>query len=399
MIEATEDALSRSLGAEDRALRDEIRSFLDTHLTEDLRLAGRLCAGIYCDRPVAQRWLSILNDRGWATPAWPVEYGGTGWTLVQHAIFARELSLAEAPPVTPNATGMLGPVLIEYGTPAQKARFLKRIQSGEDWWAQGYSEPQAGSDLARLALKAERRGDVYVLNGSKIWTTHAHWSNRMFALVRTRPDGKVQEGISFLLLDLDLKGIEIRPIISISGDHELNQVFFTNVEVPAEGIVGDENVGWTVAKFLLKHERGGQYAPRLRNAVRRLKAMATARNVSFASAGIDRAEIALDVLEAMEFRILAATARGASLGAYSSMMKVQGTELRQLLDEIALELAGDYAAASQSRALHTLQPNDGIGPADLITATTRYLNDRAASIYAGSNEVQRNIMAGQQLGL
>ncbi|MCC6920076.1 MAG: acyl-CoA dehydrogenase family protein [Alphaproteobacteria bacterium] len=399
MTQATEDVLNRTLSADDRALRDEIRSFLDTHLTDELRLAGRLCAGIYCDRPVAQRWLSILNDRGWATPAWPVAYGGTGWNLVQHAIFARELSLAEAPPVTPNATGMLGPVLIEYGTPAQKARFLKRIQSGEDWWAQGYSEPQAGSDLARLGLKAERRGDVYVLNGSKIWTTHAHWSNRMFALVRTRTDGKAQEGISFLLLDLDLPGITISPIISISGDHELNQVFFENVHVPVEGLVGEENAGWTVAKFLLKHERGGQYAPRLRNAVRQLKAMARARGVAFANARIDRAEIALDVLEAMEFRILAATARGAPLGAYSSMMKVQGTELRQLLDEIALELAGDYAAPSQTRALHTLQPNDGIGPPDILTTTTRYLNDRAASIYAGSNEVQRNIMAGQQLGL
>jgi alkylation response protein AidB-like acyl-CoA dehydrogenase len=398
-MEAAEDAIARTMGAEDRALRDEIRAFLDTHLTEELRLAGRLCAGIYCDRPVAQRWLSILNDRGWATPHWPVEYGGTGWTLVQHAIFARELSLADAPPVSPNATGMLGPVLIEYGTPAQKTRYLKRIQSGEDWWAQGYSEPQAGSDLARLALRAERQGDVYVLNGSKIWTTHAHWSNRMFALVRTRPEGKAQEGISFLLLDLDLPGIEIRPIISISGDHELNQVFFTDVRVPVDGLVGEENVGWTVAKFLLKHERGGQYAPRLRNAVRRLKAMARGRGVSFASAGIDRAEVALDVLEAMEFRILAATAEGAPLGAYSSMMKVQGTELRQLLDEIALELAGDYAAASQTKALHNLAPNDGIGPPDVLTATTRYLNDRAASIYAGSNEVQRNIMAGQQLGL
>jgi len=222
MTQETEDVLSRTLAPEDQALRGEIRSFLDTHLTQELRLAGRLCAGIYCDRPVAQRWLSILNARGWATPHWPAAHGGTGWTLVQQAIFARELSLADAPPVTPNATGMLGPVLIEYGSEVQKARYLKRIQSGDDWWAQGYSEPQAGSDLARLALRAERRGDAYVLNGSKIWTTHAHWSNRMFALVRTRPDGKAQEGISFLLLDLDLPGIESRPIISISGDHELN---------------------------------------------------------------------------------------------------------------------------------------------------------------------------------
>ena len=385
--------------ASDEAFRAEVRAFLDEKLTPDLREAGALCAGIYADRPIAQRWLSILNERGWATPHWPVEYGGCGWTPVQHAIFSSELIRATAPPVTPNATHMLGPVLIEYGTPWQKERFLKRIQSGEDWWAQGYSEPGAGSDLARLQCRAERRGDHYVVNGSKIWTTHAHWSNRMFCLVRTRTDGKSQEGISFLLLDLDLPGITIRPIISISGDHELNEVFFNDVHVPAEGLVGEENAGWTVAKFLLKHERSSQYARRLRNQVKQLKAMARARDVSFAEVGLDAAETALDVLEAQEIRILDAVSRGANMGVTSSMMKVQGTELRQRLDEIGIVLNGAYATADQSRALNALKPNDAIGPLDGFTAMSRYLNDRAASIYAGSNEVQRNIIAGQGLGL
>ena len=383
----------------DEDFRAEVRAFLDEKLTPDLREAGRLCAGIYSDRPVAQRWLSILNERGWAVPRWPVEHGGTGWSEVQHAIFAAELIAAEAPPVTPNATGMLGPVLIEYGTEAQKAYFLPRIRSGEDWWAQGYSEPGAGSDLARLQCRAERQGDHYIINGSKIWTTHAHWSNRIFCLVRTRTDGKAQEGISFLLFDLDLPGIEIRPLISISGDHEFNEVFFRDVRVPAEGLVGEENQGWTVAKFLLKHERSSQYAPRLRNQLRQLRAMAAARGVSESDAGLDAAAIAVDVLEAQEFRILDAVGRGASMGVTSSMMKVQGTELRQRLDEIGIVLAGAYATADQSKALVALRVNDAVGPFDGMTAMSRYLNDRAASIYAGSNEIQRNIIAGQGLGL
>ncbi|BCW87499.1 Putative acyl-CoA dehydrogenase FadE17 [Alphaproteobacteria bacterium SO-S41] len=383
----------------DAEFRAEVRAFLAAKLTPDLREAGRLCAGIYSDRPVAQRWLAILNARGWSVPRWPVEHGGTGWSEVQHAIFAAELIAAEAPPVTPNATGMLGPVLIEYGTEAQKAYFLPRIRSGEDWWAQGYSEPGAGSDLARLQCRAERQGDHYIINGSKIWTTHAHWSNRIFCLVRTRTDGKAQEGISFLLFDLDLPGIEIRPLISISGDHEFNEVFFRDVRVPAEGLVGEENMGWTVAKFLLRHERSSQYAPRLRNQLRQLRAMAAAREVDAASVGLDAAAVALDVLEAQEFRILDAVGRGASMGVTSSMMKVQGTELRQRLDEIGIELAGAYSAADQSKALVGLRANDAVGPADGFTAMSRYLNDRAASIYAGSNEIQRNIIAGQGLGL
>jgi alkylation response protein AidB-like acyl-CoA dehydrogenase len=381
----------------DDDFRAEVRAFLDAKLTPDLREAGRLNAGIYCDRPIAQRWLSILNAQGWAVPRWPVEHGGTSWSEVQHAIFAAELIAAGAPPVTPNATGMLGPVLIESGTEAQKARYLPAIRSGEDWWAQGYSEPGAGSDLARLQCKAERQGDHYLVNGSKIWTTHAHWSNRIFCLVRTRSEGKAQEGISFVLFDLDLPGIEIRPLISISGDHEFNEVFFKDVRVPAEGLVGEENQGWTVAKFLLKHERSSQYAPRLRNQMRQLRAMAAARGV--ADAGLSAAEIAHDVLVAQEFRILAATARGAPMGVTSSMMKVQGTELRQRLDEIGIELAAAYAGVDQSKAIGALRANDAVGPADAMTAMSRYLNDRAASIYAGSNEIQRNIIAGQGLGL
>jgi acyl-CoA dehydrogenase len=243
--------MNLGLSPEDLRFRDEVRAFLDVALTEDLREAGRTCSGIYCDRPVAQRWLSILNDRGWAVPSWPVEHGGANWTVAQHYIFQRELTLADAPPVSPNATRMVGPVIIAFGTQAQKAEHLPRIRSGEDWWAQGYSEPGAGSDLASLQCRAERDGDAYVINGSKIWTTHAHWSNKMFCLVRTRFEGKPQTGISFLLFDLERPGVTIRPIISISGDHELNAVFFDNVRVPTSSLLGAENDGWTVAKYLL----------------------------------------------------------------------------------------------------------------------------------------------------
>lgn len=390
--------MSLDLSPADVAFRDEVRAFLDAELTEDLRLAGRLCAGVYCDRPPAQKWLSILNRRGWAVPNWPVEYGGCAWSVVQRYIFASELVAADAPPVTPNATGMLGPVLIAFGTPEQKAAYLPRIPTGEDWWAQGYSEPGSGSDLASLQCRAVRDGDHYVITGSKIWTTHAHWSNRIFCLVRTNTEGKPQAGISFLVFDMDLPGITVRPIITLAGDHEVNEVFFDQVRVPVTALVGKENEGWGVAKFLLSHERGGQYAPRLRRRWSRLRAMAEDRGLNTPGAAV-RTRLAglaaaIDALEATEHSIVSKLSRGETPGAASSMLKLQGTELLQLVDEAALEIAGAYAAPDQSGALHALDLQSRIGPADAMTATSLYLNDRAATIYAGSSEVQRNIISG-----
>jgi acyl-CoA dehydrogenase len=387
-----------ALSAADQAFRDEVRAFLDAELTDELRLAGRMCAGIYCDRPQAQPWLAILNRRGWAVPKWPVEYGGTGWSIVQHYIFASELVAADAPPVTPNATGMLGPVLIAFGTAEQKARYLPRIPTGEDWWAQGYSEPGAGSDLASLQCRATRDGDEYVIRGSKIWTTHAHWSNRIFCLVRTRTEGKPQAGISFLVFDMDLPGITIRPIITLAGDHEVNEVFFDDVRVPVSALVGVENEGWSVAKYLLTHERGGQYAPRLRQRLKGLGVMLTARKEAEDYLDLRRrfAEVlsAVEALEAHEHHILSGLSRGENSSASSSMLKLQGTELTQKLDELALQLSGVYVAADQGPALHGLDPSLTIGPQDQVTATSLFLNNRAATIYAGSSEVQRNILAG-----
>ncbi|MGE0830550.1 MAG: acyl-CoA dehydrogenase family protein [Hyphomonadaceae bacterium] len=396
--------MDAALPAEDLRFRDEVRAFIAAHLTDELRMAGSLCAGMYCDRPVAQRWMAILDQRGWATPAWPVEYGGAGLNAVQNYILASELAEADAPPITPNATGMIGPVLIAFGTPAQKAAYLRRIQTGEDWWAQGYSEPGAGSDLASLRTRAVRDGDDYVINGSKIWTSHAQWSNRIFCLVRTRFDGKPQAGISFLVFDMDLPGIVVRPIITLAGDHEVNEVFFKDVRVPASGLIGAENDGWTIAKYLLDHERGGQYAPKLRRRIRHLRTLLAERADAWAQAELEdlrmrvaEAEIALDALHIAELRVIAARGGGKSATRESSMLKLQGTELQQRIDEIGLETVGDYAAPYQHHALHALQPNDAIGPQDLITLTARYLNNRAASIYAGSNEIQRNIIAGDLL--
>ncbi len=390
--------MSLDLSPADLAFRDEVRAFLDAELTEDLRLAGQLCAGVYCDRPPAQKWLSILNRRGWAVPNWPVEYGGCDWSVVQRYIFASELVAADAPPVTPNATGMLGPVLIAFGTLEQKATYLPRIPTGEDWWAQGYSEPGSGSDLASLQCRAVRDGDHYVITGSKIWTTHAQWSNRIFCLVRTNTEGKPQAGISFLVFDMDLPGITVRPIITLAGDHEVNEVFFDQVRVPVSALVGKENEGWGVAKFLLSHERGGQYAPRLRRRWSRLQTMAQDRGLNRAGDPI-RTRLAglaasIDALEATEHSIVSKLSRGENPGAASSMLKLQGTELLQLVDEAALEIAGAYAAPDQARALHALDLQSGVGPTDAMTATALYLNDRAATIYAGSSEVQRNIISG-----
>lgn len=395
--------MSLDLSPADQAFRDEVRALLAEKLTADLRLAGRLCAGVYSDRPVAQRWLSILNDRGWAVPHWPREHGGTGWTPVQHHIFASELVAADAPPVSPNATHMLGPVLIAFGTPEQKARYLPAIATGEDWWAQGYSEPGSGSDLASLQTRAVRDGDDYVIDGSKIWTTHAQWSNRIFCLVRTRFEGKPQAGMSFLVFDMDLPGITIQPIITLAGDHEVNAVFFDGVRVPATALVGQEHEGWTVAKYLLKHERGGAYAPRLRRQIKGIRAMMAARAAAADLPDITRAlahlEIRLDAIDATEQRILAAIAAGREPGPESSMMKLQGTELLQQLDELVMTIAGPYAVPDEAPAVRGLDPAAAVGPQDTMTAASKFLNNRAASIYAGSNEIQRNIMAGQVLKL
>ncbi|WP_293677238.1 acyl-CoA dehydrogenase family protein, partial [uncultured Phenylobacterium sp.] len=246
---------------EDLAFRDEVRTFLDEHLTPELRQAAARTTSVFTEPRYSLPWQRILHARGWVAPSWPVEYGGTGWNEVQRSIFAAECARASAPGLAPMGLRMAGPVIMGYGTEEQKAHYLPRILSGEDYWCQGYSEPGSGSDLASLQLQAISDGDDYVLSGSKIWTTHAQHANRMFLLARTSREGKNQQGITFLLMDMATPGITVKPIITLAGEHEVNQVFFDNVRVPKSGRLGQENQGWTVAKYLLEFERGGAYAP------------------------------------------------------------------------------------------------------------------------------------------
>ena len=328
--------------------------------------------------------------------------------MVQSYIYQTEYTKSDAPPITPNATRMVGPVIIAYGSDAQKAEYLPRIRSDDDWWAQGYSEPGSGSDLASLQLKADSYGDDYILNGAKIWTTHAHFSNKMFALVRTDNSGKPQTGITFLLLDLKVQGITIDPIISISGDHELNQVFFDNVRVPKSNRLGDEDDGWTVAKYLLGHERMGAYAARLYQhlaAIERIAATERSDNgdaliadKAFAHA-LAETEAQINALEFTEHRFMSALSQGKEIGPESSMSKVMGTELRQKLTELEMEAIQHYAFPLQHAERQPGSNLPYVGSDYALTTLPLYLNTRAASIYAGSNEIQRNIMAKAVLGL
>ena len=389
------------LTPEDLAFQAEVRAFLEAHLTPELREAGARTTSVFTEPRWSLVWQRILHARGWAAPSWPREYGGPGWTETQRAIFAAECAAASAPGLAPMGLRMAGPVIMGYGTPEQKAHYLPRILSGEDYWCQGYSEPGSGSDLASLQLRAVSDGDDYVLSGSKIWTTHAQYANRMFCLVRTSTEGKPQAGITFLLLDMASPGIEVKPIITLAGEHEVNQVFFDEVRVPKANRLGAENQGWTVAKYLLEFERGGGSAPGLKVGLSRTRAMADAEDVD------DRAwrrrlaeqEIAVTAIDMSERRVLSALASGNPPGPASSMLKINGTEAMQKVDELAVEAIGAYAGVFQPAAREPGSNVAPVGPAHGLTAMARYLNDRAASIYGGSNEIQRDIIARLVLGL
>ena len=366
------------------AFRAEVRSFLAEHLTPELARAGRRATSVFAHPDHSMPWQRILHARGWAAIDWPVEYGGTGWSPMQKYIFSAECARAGAPSLLPQGLKMVAPVLMHYGSEEQKAFFLPRILSGEHYWCQGFSEPGSGSDLASLKLKAERDGDHYVLNGSKIWTTHAHFANWMFALVRTSSEGKPQAGISFLLIDMTTPGIKVDPIISLAGEHELNQVFFDNVRVPVANRLGEENDGWSVAKYLLTFERGGRYAPGLFASLARLEDEIGDDPVMLDR--LRREQVTLEALEAMELKAIGAS--GAKAALYASVLKVQGTEAAQRIDTLACEIVG---LAGWAEA-------DGQSSDLLATALPRYLNGRAATIYAGSNEIQRDLIARAVLG-
>ncbi|VFA93143.1 Acyl-CoA dehydrogenase fadE12 [Nocardia farcinica] len=403
--------------AADLAFRDEVRAFLDEKLTPEIRRAGRLMTSVYPDHEASMAWQRILHERGWAAPHWPVEYGGCDWSLTQHYIFSRECTLAGAPALSPMGIRMVAPAIIAYGTPEQKAYYLPRILTGEIFFCQGYSEPEAGSDLASLSMAAVDDGEDFLCTGSKIWTTHATEASWIFCLVRTARTGKKQEGITFLLIDMTSPGIEIRPLVMTSGEEVQNQVFFDNVRVPKSNVLGTIDEGWTVAKYLLVHERGGAAAPMLQVMAQELAQSAAGQPGPDGGALIDDpafaarladVRIRTEVLEVLEYRTISAMAQGKNPGPASSMLKILSTELSQQLTELVLEAAGPqgrvyqpHATAPGGPVAHYTPPADGYrsGAEWQAVAPLRYFNDRAGSIYAGSNEIQRNILAKAALGL
>ncbi|MEQ1551434.1 acyl-CoA dehydrogenase family protein [Sphingorhabdus sp.] len=384
------------------AFRAEVRGWLSENLPPELRQAHNRATSVFVEKEFNLAWQAILLRKGWVAPHWPVERGGTGWNEAQRYIFSSECARAGAPSLAPMGLKMVAPVIMKYGSEAQKGYYLPRLLAGEHYWCQGYSEPQAGSDLAALQLRADSDGDDYVLNGSKIWTTHAHVANHMFCLVRTNRDGRPQEGITFLLLEMATPGLTVKPIISIAGDHDFNQVFFDNVRVPKSNRLGDEGKGWTVAKTLLEYERAAAYAAGLIEALAEVRASAKEAEM-LGDPAIRRRFAELDsqvrTIHAVEDMVLAAIGEGRDPGPASSMLKVQGTECQQRIQELAVDVAGIYAAPYQYAARQAGSNEGYVGPESALTATARYFNGRAASIYGGSNEIQRNIMAKLVLGL
>ena len=392
-----------------QAFREEVRDFLSQHLTPDIREAGRLATSVFSDADSAMAWQKILHAKGWVAPHWPKAYGGTGWDIVERSIFAEECLRAEAPLLVPMGLQMCGPCIIGYGTQEQKDYYLPRILSGEDFWCQGYSEPNSGSDLASLQTFAESDGDDYVINGTKIWTTYAHHANKIFMLVRSRRDVKPQQGITFLLVDMSTPGITVEPIIGLDLVHEQNTVFFDNVRVPKANRIGEENDGWTVAKYLLEFERGGvEYAPALFIQLEKLKAIAAQEPARGGGRLMDdpafrrkiaAVEIEIQSLNLTESRIQTALGAGQNPGPAASMTKILGTEIGQKVTELAIEAVGLHGLVLQPDALRVGSEVPAIGPEYALTVMPRYLNTRATTIYGGSSEVQRGIIAKTVLGL
>ena len=394
---------------EERAFQQEVRAFLKEKLTPDLVRSAALTPSVFSDPPVGVRWQKILHEKGWAAPLWPKEYGGTGWTIGQRYIWEVESAIAGAPSVTPMGPSMVGPVIMRFGTQAQKDYYLPRILSGEDYWCQGYSEPGAGSDLASLKTRAVRDGDHYVINGSKIWTTHAHNANRMFALVRTSEEPKKQDGISFILIDMDTPGITVRPILTIGGDHETNQVFFDDVRVPVANRVGEEGQGWSYGKYLLEFERGGAMSSgRLREALRHVERLAGAYRSGESALFDDPAialrlsqvEIDIDALEMTELRIMSSLSTGQNPGPVSSSLaKLRNSEIKQAITTLAVEVLGEDALVWQpNRPLYEIN-EPSVLDEDAMTVIPEYLNGRAYTIFGGTSEVQRDIIAKVVIGI
>jgi alkylation response protein AidB-like acyl-CoA dehydrogenase len=390
-----------NLSKEDQAFRDEVRAFIAENYPAEMRVPR---PETDLTKEQMMLWHKILHKKGWIAPLWPKEYGGPGWTLMQRYIWEQEAGLAGTMAPLAFSITMVGPVIYTFGNEAQKKKFLPRILSGEDWWCQGYSEPGAGSDLASLRTRAVRDGDHYVVNGQKTWTTLAQHADWIFCLVRTDPTAKQQSGISFLLIDMKTPGITVRPIITIDGAHEVNDVFLEDVRVPIENMIGAENKGWTYAKFLLGNERTNM--ARTGSSRRHLQKLKTIAKKEIRSddpvapdfaKDIAKLEIDLLALEATEFRMISQMSRGKDPGAAASLLKIRGTEMVQRLTDLTHRAVGNYGLALRESPASPNMFNPGPDYSHLAAA--KYLNTRKASIYGGSNEIQRNIIAKMVLGL
>ena len=392
---------------EETAFRTEVRAFMRDKLPPAIRT--KMIEGRRLGKEDLITWQRILNGKGWAVPHWPKEWGGTGWSAVQMYLFRDEMQQAPAPEPLPFGTNMLGPVLIAFGNEFQKKRFLPRIANLDDWWCQGFSEPGAGSDLASLKTSAKRANGHYIVNGQKTWTTLAQFADWIFCLVRTDPAAKKQEGISFLLIDMKLPGITVRPIQTIDGGHEVNEVFFDDVKVPVENLVGEENKGWNYAKFLLGNERTGIARVGASKArLRRLKELAALEQAGGKPliaderfrAKIAAAEVELKALEMTELRVVAARTRSNKPDPASSILKIKGSEIQQLITELLLEVVGPYALPDQTPHDESDRWNEPpVGPEWAGPLAPQYFNYRKTTIYGGSNEIQKNIICKAILGL
>ncbi|HXZ07977.1 MAG TPA: acyl-CoA dehydrogenase family protein [Paraburkholderia sp.] len=380
---------------EDQAFRAEVREFVKQNLSPRMKRKSEL--GLRIEREDYVEWYTLLYEKGWITPSWPKEHGGPGWTHVQRYIFDEETLLGGAPRIVASGINMLGPVLNAFGTPEQKAKYIPAIRRSETWWAQGFSEPGAGSDLAAVRTTAVLDGDHFVVNGHKVWTSYAHWCDMMFALVRTDPNAKPQEGISFLLIDMRAPGVEVRPIRMLDGGTDLNEVYLDDVRVPKENLVGELNKGWTYGKYLLGHERTGiagigsckQQLARVRHLVKQQGL----EGDPLLQARISRFEIELMALEFTGLRMLSANQASRVPSVEAPMIKVRGTELRQGIYALLTEIAGPFCVPFDEQALVDQASYEGVSPDELTAVAANYFDARKVSIYGGTNEVQRNLIS------
>ena len=394
------------LSSQEKEFREDIRKFMGNSLPEEIR--HKVEMGLKLEKDDYVIWQKIVGERGWLAPGWPKEYGGTGWSPIERHIFNEEMALASAPRIMPFGVNMVGPVIIAFGNETQKQYYLPRILSSEDWWCQGYSESGSGSDLAALNTRATRDGDHYIVNGAKTWTSFAQYADMMFCLVRTSTEGKKQAGISFLLIDMKSSGIEVRPIITMDGGDEINDVLFEDVRVPITNLVGEENHGWEYAKFLLGHERTWTAdIGASRKQIKKVREIASKELVDGKplledptfQIKISEVEIELLALESVLMQVLEAESAGKPPGPEASLLKLRGTEIQQEITELLFEAIGNYAHPFVKEALDAGWNEEPIGPDYAASIAPRYFNYRKTTIYGGSSEIQKNIIAKAVLGL